>query len=263
MHRLRRTLLRFVVVWLIEALSLAVMTAIIPSIAFVSSNTRSGLAIAMSAALALGIMNVLVRPLLWLLTLPLNVLTLGTFTLVVNAGMLMLTAHLLPGLVVSGWASAILGALALAAVNTFLTSLTTIDDSDSFFEGVVERLSARQHMQTSTEPVRGLVLLEIDGLSHSRMKRAAEPGLMPTVREMLRDNFTLSRCDCGLPSQTSACQAGIMYGDNHDIPAFRWYDKERGKMIISNNFKDAAELNARYATGHGLLRGGSGINNLM
>ena len=48
----------------------------------------------------------------------------------------------------------------------------------------------------------------------------------------------LTRADCGLPSQTSACQAGIMFGDNNDIPAFRWYDKTEKKDCVSGH--DAA-----------------------
>jgi len=263
MHRLRRLIFRFLFVWLIEGLSLGMMTAIIPGISFAGAESTPNLVIALRAALVLGVLNALVRPVLLLLTLPLNILSLGLSTLLVNAGVLMLAASLLPGLTISGWPSAVLGTIVLAVVNTFLTSLTTIDDADSFFEFVVEELSRRQHIGSATETERGLVLLEIDGLSYSRIRRAAERGLMPTVRDILRDGYVLTCCDCGLPSQTSACQAGIMYGDNHDIPAFRWYDKERGKLIVSNNFKDAAELNARYARGHGLLRGGSSINNLM
>ena len=45
------------------------------------------------------------------------------------------------------------------------------------------------------------------------------------------DGYVLSPVDCGLPSQTSACQAGIMFGDNYDIPAFRWYDKDRAEVV--------------------------------
>ena len=64
-------------------------------------------------------------------------------------------------------------------------------------------------------------------------------------------------------SQTSASQAGILHGNNSDIPAFRWYDKDQGRLFVSNNFADAYELNQRYAKGQGLLRGGTSINNLM
>ena len=105
-------------------------------------------------------------------------------------------------------------------------------------------------------------MLEIDGLSYWHIQKALDEGYMPTIAKMLEEEgYALSRVDCGLPSQTSACQAGILFGDNHDIPSFRWLDKEKKKLYVSG--KDAAELNARYAKGQGLLRGGSSINNMM
>ncbi|MGE5602780.1 MAG: alkaline phosphatase family protein, partial [Nitrososphaerales archaeon] len=104
--------------------------------------------------------------------------------------------------------------------------------------------------------------LEIDGLSYYHMKEAIESGRMPRVKELMEEQgYELSRVDCGLPSQTSACQAGILFGDNYDIPAFRWYDKGQGRAYVSG--KDAGVINARYAKGNGLLRGGSSINNMM
>ena len=75
------------------------------------------------------------------------------------------------------------------------------------------------------------------------------------------DGYELTRTDCGLPSMTSSCQAGIMFGDNYDIPAYRWYDKTQGKLYVSAG--DAAELNARYAHGQGLMRDGSSIMNML
>ena len=86
--------------------------------------------------------------------------------------------------------------------------------------------------------------------------------MLPTLKQLMdEEGYVLSRVDCGLPSQTSACQAGIMFGDNYDIPAFRWYDKDRQKLLVSGS--DAAEINARYAKGNGLMRGGSSINNML
>ena len=52
-----------------------------------------------------------------------------------------------------------------------------------------------------------------------------------------------------------------MFGDNDDIPAFRWYDKDKQKLFVSGS--DAALINERYAKGGGLMRGGSSINNLL
>ena len=106
------------------------------------------------------------------------------------------------------------------------------------------------------------MMLEIDGLSYWHIKKALDDGLMPVMSEMMADDgYKLSLTDCGLPSMTSACQAGIMFGDNYDIPAYRWYDKAEERLIVSAD--DAAELNARYAHGNGLMRQGSSIDNMF
>ena len=264
MRRVLRVIVRFSVVGALETLSLLAVDWLVPGITLVSLESGGTLVAAVSAASVLAIVNTLLRPVLILLTLPLNVLTLGFSTLFANGAVLLLTGYLLPYFVLDGWVAALWATLILSAVNTLLTSLTTIDDDYSFFDGVVQWLSKHLQVSSVTSPGRGLVILEIDGLSYPRFQRAVEQGLMPTVGAMLHDGtHALSRYDCGLPSQTSSCQAGIMYGDNFDIPAFRWYEKDRGKLMVSSHFEDAAEMNARYARGQGLLRGGSSICNHM
>ena len=92
------------------------------------------------------------------------------------------------------------------------------------------------------------MMVEIDGLSYWHIERRMDDGLMPTCRAMIdEEGYQVTLTDCGLPSMTSACQAGIMFGDNDDIPAYRWYDKSKQKLYVSA--ADAAELNARYAHG--------------
>jgi hypothetical protein len=140
--------------------------------------------------------------------------------------------------------------------------VTTVDDNDSFYQGLVERLAARSPFKVEGDSGRGLVMLEIDGLSYWHLQKALADGVMPGLQKMIdEDGYQITRVDCGLPSQTSACQAGIMFGDNHNIPAFRWLDKDLGRLVVST--KDAALLNARYSTGNGLMRDGSSINNLL
>jgi hypothetical protein len=105
-------------------------------------------------------------------------------------------------------------------------------------------------------------MLEIDGLSFHHIHKAIDDGYMPNVKKLIEEQgYVLSHTDCGLPSQTSACQTGILFGDNYDIPAFRWYDKSQNRLFVSGN--DAALLNTRYANGRGLLRGGSSVNNMF
>lgn len=80
----------------------------------------SGPFAAVIAALVIGMANAIIRPILLLLTLPLNILTLGLFTWVVNAAVLKFCAALTPGFAIEGWGSAILGALLISVISTGL-----------------------------------------------------------------------------------------------------------------------------------------------
>lgn len=75
------------------------------------------------AAAILGILNALLRPILLLITLPLNILTLGLFTFVINALMLMMASGVIAGFHVQGFWWAVVGSLIISAVSWLLTSL--------------------------------------------------------------------------------------------------------------------------------------------
>jgi putative membrane protein len=83
-------------VWALEALSLVVMTRIVPGIGLLTRDAWSAFANVMTAALILAFMNTLVRPFLLRLRLPINWLTIGGSTLFVNVLLLILTSQLLP-----------------------------------------------------------------------------------------------------------------------------------------------------------------------
>jgi len=70
-----------------------------------------------------GILTLVIRPILVLLTLPINFLTLGLFTFVINALLLMLMAKIVPGFSISGFGTALLAAIVLSLVNMFLLKL--------------------------------------------------------------------------------------------------------------------------------------------
>jgi hypothetical protein len=181
---------------------------------------------------------------------------------VVNALALLLTAALLPDFAIDSLLAALVAGLVFAFINAVITAILDVDEEGSFYQNMIERRARRTPFKGASEPGRGLVMLEIDGLSYHHVKKALADGTMPYLSKMMQDDgYRLSRVDCGLPSQTSACQAGIMFGDNDDIPAFRWYDKDQQKLLVSS--KDAAEINRRFAKGGGLMRGGSSIDNMM
>jgi len=102
--------------WILSALAVLVAAYILPGV-HVASFT-----IALVAALVLGIINAVLKPILILLTLPINILTLGIFTFVINALLILLTARIVPGFEVNGFWWAIILSIVLAIINFFLHS---------------------------------------------------------------------------------------------------------------------------------------------
>lgn len=80
----------------------------------------SGFGAAVAAALVLGVVNTLVRPLLKVLAFPLTMVTFGLFTFVINGAMIMLTSFFVPGFMVAGWWDAILASVIISVVNSFV-----------------------------------------------------------------------------------------------------------------------------------------------
>jgi hypothetical protein len=120
---------------------------------------------------------------------------------------------------------------------------------------VVRRQARRRGDRIETD-VPGVVFPEIDGLAHDVLKRAVRDGSAPAMARWLRDgSHRLEGWETDWSSQTGACQAGLLHGDNHDMPAFRWWEKDRGKPIVTNHPRDAAELERRHSNGRGLLHG--------
>jgi len=78
---------------------------------------------AFAAAALLGVLNVLLRPLLLLLTLPLNILTLGLFTFIINAFLLMMVSGVVSGFVVRSFGAAVLGAVIISVVGLLFNAL--------------------------------------------------------------------------------------------------------------------------------------------
>lgn len=112
---------------------------------------------------------------------------------------------------------------------------------------------------------RGFIIVEIDGLAYEYLRQAIRRGYMPYLARLLREKtLRLGRWRCGLPSTTPASQAGILYGNNWDIPGFRWYDKETQSSIMCKLPGSVREIQERIAEGRvGLLRGGSSYTNMF
>lgn len=92
---------------------------------------------------------------------------------------------------------------------------------------------------------RKLVILHVDGLSANMLEKAVREGRMPFVRRLMDgEGYLVHRYRCGVPSTTPFAQAGILYGDNSEIPSFRWWDRERRILIqfgAGSTFKKVAD----------------------
>lgn len=254
----RRWLGRVIVVWLVTAATLMLASALLTNVDVTDP------AAALGSAALIGLVNALLWPLAIRLLLPITVLTLGLASLVLNGGVILLVSALDPGLDVQTLLAGIVVAFAVTVVNTAVTSLLAIDDDDFYYRNVVRR-RMRKTADAAQSDVPGLLLLEIDGLAHAVVLRAMRDGNAPTLAGWLRDgSHRLARWETDWSSQTGACQAGILHGDNHDMPAFRWWEKERGTAIVTNHPRDAMELERRHSDGRGLLfDGGASRANIL
>jgi uncharacterized membrane protein YvlD (DUF360 family) len=246
----------------VDTLSLLITAWIISGISFVPVAGVPVIAVATAAALLLGIVNLLIRPLILMLAMPLGWIFIFLIGFFINAIVLIITSALLPGFQVDGLWAAFIGGLFLSLVNMILIELLNIDNEESFYNNLVKRQAARQAEPVDPEAGRGVVMLEIDGLSYWHIKKAVEEGYMPTIKKLIDEQgYQISRADCGIPSSTPACQAGILQGNNVNMPAFRWLEKETNTMVSGG--PQMAEVEPLLSNGHGLLEGGSSIGNMF
>lgn len=144
----------------------------------------------------------------------------------------------------------------LTAGNVIISALFSLND-DHAYDWFVVRPLRRHYASTPKTTDPGVLYLEIDGLAEPILRQAIEQGYMPTLgRWLSTDSHQLIDWQPDLSSQTSASQAGILLGDNTDIPAFRWYDKKAGKLMVTSKLETASEVEHRLSTGQGLLADG-------
>ena len=109
--------MELMMVWILNALALLAVTYFVPNIHVANFTT------ALIAALLIGLVNMLIRPVLVLLTLPITILTLGLFIFVINAAMLSLTARWSSALDVRDFWTSLLASLIISLVAGFLGTL--------------------------------------------------------------------------------------------------------------------------------------------
>jgi uncharacterized membrane protein YvlD (DUF360 family) len=238
---------RALFVLLLDALALLFLSAVLSGFVLAGAGT------AIAAAALIGVLNALLWPILARLALPITVLTLGTGALVLNGLLVAFAIDLLPGGEIGGVLDGVIVTVAMTALTAATYSLLAIDEDDFWYRQVVRRqLRRRGQVEASGTP--GIVFLEIDGLAYEVLRRALSNGSAPNMAAWLRrGSYKLQQWETDWSSQTGACQAGLLHGNNDDMPAFRWWEKERGAAVVTNHPRDAQELERRHSDGRGLL----------
>jgi uncharacterized membrane protein YvlD (DUF360 family) len=255
--RPRLKAVRLVCAWAISALALLVAAAL------VAGAHVNGFAGAVLVAAIIAVLNAVLPPLVAALRLPFTVLSGFLLVLVLDAVMIRIAADIVPeALEVDGFGTALLVALIASAVSTAAAVVAGIDD-DEYTLKVIRRIARRKRATRTDVP--GTLFLEIDGLGLPTLRRAVRDGVTPTMARWLADgSHVLTEWETDLSSQTGASQAGILLGSNEDIPAFRWVEKESGRMMTCSNPQDCAEIERRRLSSKGLLTdGGTSRGNLL
>ena len=238
-------LVRGLILWALVALVFYAAVAIIPGFDLPSF----GAAVLTTGLIAL--INIAIWPLLIRLVLPLTVFTFGLGSLALNAVVVMVAVNLVDGDPPSFWA-ALVAAFVLSVALMVLTPALSFD-RDARQLRVVRR-RARNVAESNRTDVPGVIMFEIDGLAEPVLRRALAEGHAPNIARWLDSgSHRVVPWECDLSSQTGASQAGLLLGSNHDMPAFRWYEKESGRTMVSNHGKDATEIEQRRSDGGGLL----------
>ncbi|MEU7154478.1 phage holin family protein [Streptomyces sp. NPDC045470] len=249
-------LLRVTAVWVVSSLTLLVLAALLPDFRLQSASgdslTRTFLTAALGAG-AFGLLSALVWPLLVRALLLVPALVLGLLVFFLNGSLLLVALGLIPeGRGQAAPETAVIVAAVMSATSSATSTFLAVRDDDAYRRRLV-RLAGRRHGRRRGAPgdpgpiAPGTVFLQLDGLGHDLLREATsgERPLMGTVAGLIGGTHRLTPWRTDWSSQTGASQLGILHGTNHDLPAFRWYEKETRRLIVSNRPSGAVELQKR------------------
>ena len=135
----------------------------------------------------------------------------------------------------------------------------SLDDVALALQGLIDRFI--RWLRIGPAPAttgRRLLVVQIDGLSHTALEQAIREGRMPFLARLMRRTHRLEPMTVGMPTSTPAFQMAAMYGVRPDIPGFHFHDKRRRVDIYFPRGGDAAHVEREQANGRlGIVTGGS------
>lgn len=212
--------------------------------------------------IALAIANSLLWPIFQKFFMKIIIFTFGIGTILINSLIFYISSYAIEGVHV-GIYGAFQVPIVMAIFTVFITNLTNTSYFDSYLKKILKYTEKRKTQYKKRYP--GVIMLEIDGLSINTLKKAIDKGFMPNLKGWLDEkSHTLKEWETDLSSQTGASQAGILHGNNKNIVAYRWVEKENdNKILVSGKLSDAPKIEERISNGNGLLLDGISIANMF
>ncbi|MFI1281858.1 phage holin family protein [Streptomyces sp. NPDC020858] len=273
-------LVRVILVWAVSTLTMLALAGILPDFRLQSDDgdsvTQIGLTAAWGAG-AFGLLSALVWPVLVRALLLVPALVLGLLVFFLNGSLLLIALSLIPaGHGEAAPETAVVVAAVMSAVASATSTALAVRDDEAYRRRLYRLADRRRRRQgragragrvRSGAAAPGLVFLQLDGVGHEALRHACDSALMPTVAGWLDGSHRLASWRTDWSSQTGASQLGILHGSNFDVPAFRWYEKDTGEVVVCNRPTSAAELQRRAIerTGDGglLTHDGASRGNLF
>ncbi|MBD8079239.1 alkaline phosphatase family protein [Cellulosimicrobium arenosum] len=239
----------------VTAAGLGVAIALVPGV-----TVRTVWAVVLVAAVvALG--DVLLRPLLRVLAGRSGVVG----ALLSGLGAQVLVAWLaltyLPGVDSDSWTDALAVLVVAALVMAVGRWLVGASDDEYVVGALLRRARRRAHRDASRAPSpagrarpAGLLVVLLDGVSRPTLDHALQAGLAPTLARWLASgSHHLESWWARVPATTPASTVGLLHGSTEHVPAFRWWSRAQGRLVVTNRPVDAADVEARTSDGRGLL----------
>ena len=259
----RHLLARGLTILVVNTIALLLVSEVMNGIRFTGSLWENIVA-AVLVTLVAGLITFALRPVVFVALGINNVIVTAVLTILFMGLTLLVGSWLVPGIQIDGFLVAFFASILIAAINTILVGIIGLDEDESFFRHSMKRM-ARVSGDVDDRPGPGFVILQIDGLAEPILRDALRTGYMPFLNDWLSSgSHRLGKYEALAPSMTSAGQVGILHGVQPGIPAFRWWEKERNYLMVSNHPEDAFEIERRASNERDLLRdGGASISNLV
>ena len=250
-------LARLLAAWASSTVALMITGALVPGL------SAEGWWSYAAVAAAAGLVGLGLRPLLVEVSARVGWIAVLLMLLVGQALIMYVAIRTVPGIESSPW-TAFVATWVSAFVGTLISWATTAGTDDGLVTSLTRRAARRPHPVPDPE-VDGVLFVQLDGVPFPVMQWAVQSGAVPHIRRWLAGGeYQLRSWTAQLPCTTPASQLGILHGTIDRVPAFRWYDRELGRVLVANRPADARVIEARASNGQGLLRDdGVSISNLF